>query len=461
MRANRILGIALSPESLSVAEITINGNGRRKLLHASDFAFPANLSLATPAELGKAFAQHLKTHHVSTRDAAVGAPAKWFVTRRKELPPARPEIAAASLRLQAEAEFASELNSLVIDYAGDADPAQPSSALLVATSRTNIDACNAFARAAGLHLYSITATGFALAEASSENLGRSAILHVTRSAAELVIQNNGSPIFLSHIALPPAATDAPASLANEMRRALAGTSAKGKTNLVLSSNSQVDPGLSTALADRLSIPVAVADIASRVHSDEIDPHHFAPSIAVGLSALSGARSPVNLVASRLAPPRSRMSRRPFVWAAALVATLIIAGIIAVTDLHSRQRELADMNQRLDAMADDIKTAEARAQRLAFARNWAPRQPQYLSCLAALTNLFPDEGSIYATNLALRENMAGQVSGKASSNQQILSLLDRMKDDRHFASPKLLDMREAGQSTRDVAFTIGFSFRPLE
>jgi len=460
LRGNRILGIALLQDRFCVAELATNGNGKRKLLNAFDFVFPEKIGLETPAELGRAFAQHLRKHRIGAREVAIGLPAKSFVTRRKEVPPSTPEVAAASLRLQAEAEFASEQESLAIDYAGQADPSQPSTVLLVAASRSQVSACQAVMKSAGLRVRSITSTGMSLAWLSADRSNRCAFVHLQRHGAELVIHRNGSPALLSHLPLPENSDPAPL-IASEMRRAMAGVPGQGQTSLVICSNSLTDPKAPEALRERLSLPMSTTDLAQYVHSDGIDLQHFAPAVAVGLAVLSEAPAIVNLVDSRLAPPAPRSNRRPLMWAGAVLLALLIAGLVAVTDLNSRQSELTEMRQRLAEMKDDIEDAEQRVNRLSVARSWVPSSAKFLGCLAAITNLFPEEGSIYATNFNLRENMAGQISGRATSNQQILALLDRMKDDKHFASPKLMDMRETGQSTREVAFTITFEYRPVE
>ena len=51
------------------------------------------------------------------------------------------------------------------------------------------------------------------------------------------------------------------------------------------------------------------------------------------------------------------------------------------------------------------------------------------------------------------------AGKAASEQQILALLDKMKDSKRFGDLKLLDMRDAGKNTREKAFSISFLYKP--
>src|SRR4029079_14553136 len=97
------------------------------------------LSLATPEKLGEALAQFLKQHRFSTRDAVIGLPAKRLVTRQKEVPPAKAEVVASALRLQAEGDFSAEMDKIVLDYAGTPSTSEATKVLLMATNREVID----------------------------------------------------------------------------------------------------------------------------------------------------------------------------------------------------------------------------------------------------------------------------------------------------------------------------------
>lgn len=459
LRSNKILGIAMQAQSLSIAELAVNGGDRRKLLHVSEFRFPDGLGLGKPVELGRALAQHLRRHNISAKDVTIGLPAKWLVTRRKDLPPSSPEAAAASLRLQAEAEIASD--SLAMDYAGASNPSRACSVLLVATSSDHLEPCQAMIKAAGLRLHSATATGVALAETAASDTGRSIFVNLAGPGAELIAKGGGNPILLSHVTLTEG-EDREAALASEIRRAIAGLPGQENTELLLcAADDAAAPALADRLQARLSMPARVATIKHLLHAEDVATGAFMPAIALALSSLDSSRPHIDFLHSRLIVPRTRMSRRPYVWAAGIAATLFLAGVIASVDLKSRQNALAMKQQKVSSTADGVAAAQAAAERLAFARNWSKAEPRFLTCLAELTRLFPDEGTIWATNMSLRENMAGQISGKATGSQEILSLLDRMKDDRRFASPKLLDLRESAAAGREVAFIIAFQFRPVE
>ena len=133
----------------------------------AEFVFPEGLSLSTPDKLGHEMQKFLKANRFSTKEVVIGLPAKRLVTRRKEIPAASPALAASTLRLQAEGEFSSELDNLIMDFAGASSTAEPTTVLLIATNKVLVDECKAMAEAAGLRVDAITSTTAALGRATS------------------------------------------------------------------------------------------------------------------------------------------------------------------------------------------------------------------------------------------------------------------------------------------------------
>ena len=113
--------------------------------------YPEGISLFQPAELAKAVAHFLKDNHFASRSAVIGIPLKWLVVKPKEVPPADDATVAQLLRLEAEAEFSTELKDLVYDFAGDPLRAAHRAPFFWPRRRKNISMpSNRFATARGL-----------------------------------------------------------------------------------------------------------------------------------------------------------------------------------------------------------------------------------------------------------------------------------------------------------------------
>src|SRR5579862_5099493 len=117
-RANKMLGLAIGERSILVAEVSIV-DGRRQVTRAGELTYSQGISLSNSESVGTALEQYLKARGFTARSAVFGFPAKWVLSKSKEVPPVDPSMAPDLLRLQVESEFSAELKDLVYDYAGD------------------------------------------------------------------------------------------------------------------------------------------------------------------------------------------------------------------------------------------------------------------------------------------------------------------------------------------------------
>jgi hypothetical protein len=456
--ANKLLGIAIGPQGLLIAELARTPEGH-KVLRAAVWAYPDGLSPDQPQALGQSLATFLCEQGVTAHDVVVGLPAKWLVTRRRDLPPASPDMVAGNLRLFAETEFSSELKDLAIDYAGEPNPAAPSSVLLAGTHRDRIDQCVAIAKAAKLRLRGITVTGAALAWLShQETSAKGVVLSLAPIGAELIIQRDGVPWQLRHLTLTNGEAHQSMPVINELRRTMASLPA-GEDSRFLSIWADEPSELQAAVKEKLGISATVGRMRS---ADATEPVGCAPAVAIAVAALQGNPGTIDFLHTRLAPPKAKSNRRPLMWAAALAATAIIGMASAYWDLRQQQTYVSDTKAGLDDNAQAVRRAQTALRRLETARDWMSGKVRFTACFADLTALFPDEGSVWATSLSLKSDMAGQLAGKASSEQQVLALLDKMmKDNKRFINPTLIDMRDAGRNSHEIAFSISFTYRPVE
>ena len=75
----------------------------------------------------------------------------------------------------------------------------------------------------------------------------------------------------------------------------------------------------------------------------------------------------------------------------------------------------------------------------------------------LTNAFPEEGAIWVSSLALREDMRGIITGVSKNETVFLGVLDKMNKTSVFSNPKMLYLRNTGRNSRDLAFAIDFLY----
>ena len=450
----KILGLAIGPKSLLFAELAPKG-GKPFVQRLAEFPFPEKLSLATPVELGKAVATFLAREKIATRDVVIGLPARRLVTRRKDVPPASPIAAAATLRLQAETEFVAtttatgEPDTFVFDYAGQTSSSGPTSVLLVATAQSGVDQCVEFAKAAGLKLRGITASSLALAGAAAKVGGDSMILSLAGGAAELLVLQGGVPVQLRHVAVGMSE----AAFVGEIRRSVAALQRAGVSGLSLWDDGSQDPKL---LEQRLGFPVHANKLASLAQVQgggrgEV----FAPAVAVAIAA--SRELPVDFLHSRLAPPKETSNRRPLMIAMGAVAAIILVIAGGLFDLHVKRRQLSELNTKSLARASEVKVAQAASNRLDEANRWLHRSSRHVECLRDLTAIFPDEGTIWATSLSLSNNNKGVLQGSAASEAQVRALKDLMLKSKNFINP--ITKTSEASKVAEITFTINFDYKP--
>jgi hypothetical protein len=139
------------------------------------------------------------------------------------------------------------------------------------------------------------------------------------------------------------------------------------------------------------------------------------------------------------------------------AAISLCGLFLFWDWQNDKQQVAVLTWQLEQMKEDIAAAENMVEKVSFARTWYSGRYQTLDCLRELTLAFPQEGNIWATNLVLREDMRGIISGQSVNEADVLGILDKLKANDCFSNVKMLYMRSTGRDSQDIAFAIDFSF----
>ena len=471
---NKVLGCAIGQRSILLAEVAQRG-GKPAVQHYAEFVFPEGLSLATDAvKLGEAMAQFLRTRKFSTREVVVGLPAKRLVTRRKEVPPASPAVAANMLRLQAEGDFSSELDNLVMDYAGTSSTAETTTVLLVATNRDILEQCEAFARAAGLKILAITATSAALGRATSRLPGGDGlVLNLGQSGSELVVQHGQDPAHLRHLNTVGASSpESIGALAGEIRRIIAAIPRNGtpQTLALWKDPSLADQSDTGALLEaRLAMPVSTPELRSLLTTDNRDANAYAAPVALALSAMEPAGLPVDFLHSRLTPPAPPLIS-PMAQGIILIVVLVV-GLIgwAFYDLGRKQQERDQLVQIINTKKSAVDDATLWKNRVLDANNRLPLGVYFVKAWRDVSDYFPRQGgTIWATHLSsnINDRSAWVLEGKSINETEAYSLAARMVPPRGsldygttpFATAEISTLREDTNARGQQTFTLRFTYK---
>lgn len=472
-RANKMLGVALGERSILVAEV-VAATDRCQVTRASELTYSGDATLQNPAALGAALGTFLRKEGFAARTAVFGIPARWVLSKSKEVPPAAPAVAADLLRLQVESDFSPELKDLVYDYAGQVSPSEPRTVLLVATPKRHIEQVSEIALAAKLNVQGVAPTASVLGAATARSTGEAMVLSITPSGTELAAQQGAGPAMLRHVG--GAVASAPA-VAGEVRRAAlllprhAGTNGNGSTSgngaanghpinrVVVWDDAGLDPETRKAVNDALGIGAQIGDLdLLGAGAAPAGLRGCASAVALAIAGMKEDGLPVDFQHSRLAPPVQARIERRTVLAIGAVLALIVGIVAGYLDLRKQQKALDSKTAMLATFENRRKPAEQQVKMIEFAEKWHAGKPRYLNCLRDLTNAVPDSSQLYLINFNLNDGMKGSLAGKTSQKASVLRLVDSLYSTHRFADIKIgFNERVNRTGPAEVSFNLTFTY----
>ncbi len=459
MGKRRSLGLALGERRIVAAEVR-SARGRHEVVRVAELAFPEGVTWDDPVAVGGCLGRFLREQRLP-RAGTIGIPARWLMTVTREVPPAGPRVLAGILRMEAERAFSLDSGQMVCDWAAAPAEGKAGKALLVATTSGRLSAVVDAARAARFKARAVTSTAAALALAgTADSDGLTAL--ITSDGIEIAFRRNGRLTDIRHAPLAGSGTASDA-VAAALRLAIGSRLASGQDGVgrvalwdgvgLSGSAREACAGLGVELDVAPELPLA--GLPEAASGAGIPDGRAASAAALAAAGLEPGLAPFDLLHSRLAVRPARHWARWTAWAGFLLLAFAVGGGALVMDRKERKREIAAMQARLDEMAPSIAEAERVVESVNQARGWYDRRPPFLDCLVALTRAFPERGDIWATSLAVRDDMRGVLAGKATDEQAVLGVLDALQQSGAFAEVKLLYIQETrgagGESSFDISF----------
>lgn len=139
-------------------------------------------------------------------------------------------------------------------------------------------------------------------------------------------------------------------------------------------------------------------------------------------------------------------------AAVAAAILIFIGLFFL-GWHADQRRIADYQQQLASMQENVETAEKMIDQVSYARRWFLQEPRSLEMLRELTLSFPENGNIWLTSLAMDESMNQILTGRTVNEDAVLDVVETLQSKPMFTDVKILYLRKMGKGTDIMTFAI--------
>lgn len=467
-RSKHVLGLALDEHAVHVAEVGPDGEGHA-IVRAASLEMGADLSWDRPAGVSEALRRWLGESGCVAREVVAGLPASWVLARPQVLPPTSEAAAIGVMRLAMEREIPGDLREWVGDVEGQASSTEPRTMLLVATSRRRLDQMTEAMAGAGVMLRGVTCTPLALTRATAATgAAMEIVVRMLPEAAEVAVWQGRQIVAMDRVSAPAllTMTERIAAIAAGIRRMLAGqriaTNADGVGQTTIWDASGAWEGVASELGEALGSAVRVNPKTLRgVRGAERLTAGVAGAASVAVTAWAPRGQRVNFLDSRLAlaPPRRITVRRAM--AGTLVAAVLLVGGSLVWDWNARRASVAELEQQLAAMEPALGPARELVDRHRLAQGWYDKRPAFLDCFRELTLQFPENGQVWASSLAVREDMNGTLAGKAVDDKSVLQLRDRLAASPRFDKVKLLYQRYDDRNRRVVSFAMTFAFKAEE
>lgn len=455
--SSKTLALAVSRQGIAAAEVTAS-RGRYTLERAAVMPLGAEVTWEEPARVGAALKEFLRAGGFTARRCVIGLEAAALASKEKRLPEAALANLTDILRLAAEQDFASDEQELVFDYTATSD-GRGTTALLVAAPRRVVEQVTAAAAAAGLAVTAVTASAIALAQATGGAAadGQRLVVSLGEGACELVVQSGGAARLMRRLSGP-----APAALEAELQRVMASNGPEGPggaTELAVWNAAGVSEAALREMGGRLGATTRVCRFPADLGLEGQGPAGagVAAAAAMGAAAVRGQAGGLDFLHSRLTPRAPRRVGKVAAWSAAAAALALGAVVWLVLDWRSSRGAIEEMEGRLADLGPKVKKADEVIHRVSFTRGWFDERLPMLDGLRGVTLAYPQEGKIWATSLAVREDMTAALSGKASGRVAVLELLDQLRASAAFADVKLQYTRQAERSSQDVSFVINIRY----
>ena len=462
-----VLGLAVDGSRLDGVVLKLT-NGSLAVLQSFSATLALDPLTAAPELVGREIRNHLDAAGVRERHCVFGVPLKWVLTAQTELPASLPEADASSLlQIEAEKGFHADVATLQIAESRSPLASEKSHVLLAGMPGTHLATLETILAAAKLKPVSFALAISALQSAGDEKsngvlalvVGETSVgLQITRGGVvalrslEGAVENAGGRLALQTDLVARETRVTLGQLPGELRDAVKRIRIFGPRDLARQ--------LADALEPRFAPMGLKIETVAGYAADEFGaqlPAEVLLSAAFSLAArvLTGQKPAFeflppkpNLVEQFVAKYSSGRLRTTGAVAAG-IATIFIAVFLF------QQVQLWHYRSQWSRMAAKVGELQAIQDNIRQYRSWYEGSFRNLAVLRQLTLAFPEDGSVTAKNITIRDGNTVTCSGTARDSSALLAVESRLS-----AVAGVTGVRhEQSRGKAPMQFVFSFKFNP--
>ncbi|MBN1805913.1 MAG: pilus assembly protein PilM [Sedimentisphaerales bacterium] len=469
-KTRNIIGIAVDEVGIVAAELHYRA-GHSEVRRVGQLNFEKKLNCDNVKELGQKLRHFLRINHFSSKQAIIGIPTKWIIAKEITAPPASTDALAGMLSIQAERTFSLNSSELVFDYFGRTSLSEKREVLLLGARLQIIDLITELASTAGLQVKSITVSALALSKALSRKGPEYKYgLYTRPTYCEYWTQVNGTARSIMHIPISGkdgTEDDHIEQLVAMIQRMVLLSSQKGQFppyQITAYDGIGLSDETINRLNERLTPQVTITNGSPQLLTKRLSFSGYPvetqsiAAIAVATTVTGTDKPPVDFLNPRIGVKKTSRRKTVTVWAGIIGFACFLVLAALLIDWQADRRDIATYTEQLEMKSEDITAAQEVVDRISYASSWTSQEPIFLNCLRELTLTFPEEPSVWATNLRLSENAGAALVGKAVDEKSFYEVLDRIKEQKAFTNVQMIHIRDAGRDSKEKEFAVHFEFK---
>lgn len=466
-RPTSVLGLVLESGRIEAVHVH-RTNGSVKVGKSVAAPLKSAVPGESPEALGKEIRAILDQAGLRERNCVVAIPSRWLLTGRTEMPDLPEADAAGLLQLEAERVFSTDASSLRIADSRCVLADGKRHVTLVGVSADSAMELEQALEIAGLKIVSLT-SGVTELQQSVDDAGSESLslvpgtdhlgLQVTAGGGVAALRTIEGSAGEDGAKLPPASD----VVAREIRITLGQLPEdlrRRVTQVRIFGAEEPAARLADGLRQRFSASGLHLDVVTTYPATRPAPG-VAPSTPLSTALSLAARYLMgHRPAFEFLPPKPTFigalvakysaGRLKTAVALAAVAALLIGGVLLY-----QQIQLASLNSQWSRISAKVSELDGMQQRIRQYRPWFDESFSNLAVVRQLSLAFPQDGSVTATSIEIREGTSVSCSGTARDSATFLRMLDALN-----SAPGVTSLhRDQIRGTSPIQFTFGFQWNP--
>lgn len=439
-----LLGLSLEGSTLCGVEIR-RTNGSVEVRRAFTGSLSLDVLTAEPELAGREIRKVLDAEGARERFCVVGLPTGWVIPLNVKLPELSETDLASFLELEAERGFPASVETLVVAQVRYRSPGGDAFATLLGVPRQHVARVEAVLHAAQLRPVAFGLGLAALPRAGAEDV--TATLFVSGAGMDLKLACGSGIVSLRRMdstAHPGAdAEEEPLDqLARDIRISLGQLPPDLRDalrTLTVMGRGRVADELTAALRPRLAgLDVAVERAREYTPADfsvKLAPGTLiSPELSLATQYLAGPKTAIDFLPPKVSKWQQLSARYS---SQKLVVGGVTAGAVAAlvgVAFAVQQVQLMYWRAKFNGIKERVVELEAFQADIKRLRPWFDDSVRSLAILRRLTEAFPEDGTVSAKTVSVREAAAGgaptvSCTGTARSNQALIQTIDRLSTSR--------------------------------